>query len=155
MTWFEKAEYAYRKSITLDSTNYTSWSNLGLSYSKMKRFQEAEVALIRAITLNSKFPNPNKHLGIVYFKMGQMENAKKFLIKAIELDLDYLSAYLGMSYVLISENNTNEAIHYVEQAILKGSTYEQLEKDEDLARLRLAPEWKTFIQKYFPKQSKD
>ena len=79
-----------------------------------------------------------------------MENAKKYLQKAIELDQDYESAYLGMSYVLISENNTNEAIQFVERAIQKKATFEQLKKDEDLAPLRDLSEWNKVMKKYFP-----
>jgi len=155
LAWYEKAEHACRKSISFDSSNYTCWSNLGLLYSKMKRFQEAEGALKRSIALNSKFPNPNKHLGIVYFKMGQMETAKKFLQKAIELDQDYLSAYLGMSYVLISEHNYTEAIRYIELAIQKKATQEQLEKDDELSVLRNVAEWNSLMKKYFPETFKN
>ncbi|MGB4818080.1 MAG: tetratricopeptide repeat protein [Saprospiraceae bacterium] len=155
LAWYEKAEHACRKSISFDSSNYTCWSNLGLLYSKMKRFQEAEGALKQSIALNSKFPNPNKHLGIVYFKMGQMETAKKFLQKAIELDQDYLSAYLGMSYVLISEHNYTEAIRYIELAIQKKATQEQLEKDDELSVLRNVAEWNSLMKKYFPETFKN
>ena len=84
-----------------------------------------------------------------------METAKKFLQKAIELDQDYLSAYLGMSYVLISEHNYTEAIRYIELAIQKKATQEQLEKDDELSVLRNVAEWNSLMKKYFPETFKN
>jgi hypothetical protein len=62
---------------------------------------------------------------------------------------------LGMAYLLAAEGKIEEAIGYVEQAIGKGATMEQLEKDEDLALLRALPEWKALMKKHFPDQVKD
>jgi hypothetical protein len=57
-------------------------------------------------------------------------------------------------YLLAAEGKTEEAIGYVEQAIGKGATMEQLEKDEDLAPLREQKEqWEALMKKYFPEKA--
>ena len=54
------------------------------------------------------------------------------------------------------EGKTEEAIGYVEQAIGKGATMEQLEKDEDLAPLRAQKEpWEALMKKHFADKVKD
>ena len=39
-------------------------------------------------------------------------------------------------------------------AIKNGSTWDQLEKDEDLSLLRNLPQWKELMAKYFPNKVK-
>ncbi|MGB4968991.1 MAG: tetratricopeptide repeat protein [Saprospiraceae bacterium] len=152
---FEEAELVIKKAISLDSTDASPWNNLGYLKLITRQYNESEQALKKAISIDPTFPNPRKHLGMVYFKTNRFEEARQNFLKAIALNPNYAGAMLGMAYLLTADGKSEEALTQLEKAIQKGSTYEQLEKDEDLARLRLAPEWKTFIQKYFPKQSKD
>ncbi|MBK8450915.1 MAG: hypothetical protein IPL42_13200 [Saprospiraceae bacterium] len=87
--------------------------------------------------------------------MGENRLAKQYLFKAIELDTNYILAYLGMSYVLTSEHNFTEALRFVELAIQKKATIEQLEKDENLTALRAKPEWTSLMKKYFAEKIKN
>jgi Flp pilus assembly protein TadD len=87
---------------------------------------------------------------MVYLKTQRPEEARQNFLKAIELKPDYAPAMLGMAYLLQSEKKTAEALNYIEQAIGKGITFEQLIQDEDLAPLRNQTEWKLLIQKHFP-----
>jgi tetratricopeptide (TPR) repeat protein len=121
----------------------------------MAQFANALPVLKKAIALDTTFANPPKHLGMVCFKTNRSREAGQNFQKAIELNPNYAPARLGMAYLLHSEGKTTEAIGYVEQAIGKGSTFGQLEKDEDLAPLRGLPEWKDLMKKYFPDQVKD
>ena len=61
-----------------------------------------------------------------------------------------------MAYLLVSEGKTNEAFGLVEQAISKGSNFEQLHLDEDLAPLREQKDkWNALMKKHFPDKLKD
>ena len=142
-----------RKAVALDATSAPFRSNLGFVYLNLGRYPEAEVVLKKAIALDSAFANARKHLGMVCFKTNRPEEAKQSFLKAIALNPNYVPAYLGMAYLLHSEGKTEEALGYVEQAISKGSTFEQLESDKDLVQLRATQEWKTLINKHFPEKS--
>ncbi len=164
---YAEAEVPLKKAIALDSMFFNSWNNLGASYVYSRRFAEAEPVLKKAIALDSTFANPRKHLGMVCFKTNRPEEARQSFLKALELNPDYSGAMLGMAYLsaevltkadaptYAKASAGKEAIGYVEQAIGKGSTFEQLETDEDLAPLRALPEWKELMQKHFPNQVKD
>jgi len=152
---FAEAEPVLKKVLELDSTNVYAWNNLGYLYYETRRLAEAEQTLKNAIALASTVANPHKHLGMVYFKSNRPKEARQSFLVAIELDPNYAAAMLGMAYLLAFEGKTTDALGYVEQAIGKGVTYEQLEKDEDLAPLRALPEWKALMKKYFPDKVKD
>ncbi len=150
-----EAERQIKEAILLDSTLGAFWNDLGLMYSETSRYTEAEPVIKKSVALDSTFSYPRKHLGMVYFKTKRPEEARHHFLKAIALNPNYAGAMLGMAYLLAAEGKTEEAIGYVEQAISKGSTFEQLESDEDLAMLRATTEWKALIKKYFPDKVKD
>ncbi|MCF8243535.1 MAG: tetratricopeptide repeat protein [Saprospiraceae bacterium] len=152
---YAEAELAFKKAILLDSTNILAWHNLGYVYLQTRRYAKAEPVFNKAIALAPTLANPRKHLGMVYFKTSRPEEARQNFLKAIELNPNYAAAMLGMAYLLAAEGKTEEAIGYVEQAIGKGSTFEQLEADEDLAPLREQAAWKGLMKKYFPEKVKD
>ncbi|MBK8403797.1 MAG: tetratricopeptide repeat protein [Saprospiraceae bacterium] len=136
--------------LALDSTESNALNNLGFIYLNSGSYDKAEPLFLKAISCNPKFANPKKHLGILYYRKGDYKLAKQYLLKAIELEQDYMLAYLGLAYVFTLENNPRQAIAYVEQAIAKGSTLKQLEKDEDPQSLRDLSEWNEVMKKYFP-----
>ncbi|MEZ4958361.1 MAG: tetratricopeptide repeat protein [Saprospiraceae bacterium] len=152
---YAEAEIAIKKAISLDSALVLAWEDLGNLYLQTMRYPEAISALNKAIELNPKRAKPRKYLGMVFFKINRPIEARQNFLKAIELNPNYNRAKLGMAYLLSSEGKTEEALDYVEQAIEKGSTFEQLQQDEDLAPLRALPSWKDLMRKYFPDQYKD
>lgn len=151
---YQEAEPMLIKAIELDSTYTFSWNNLGGLYLLTHRYSDAEPIFKKICSLDTTFANPRKHLGMVYFKTKRLEEAKRNFLKAIELNPNYTGAMLGMAYLLVSETKTDEAIGWVEKAINNGSTFEQLEKDEELATLRAMPEWNALMQKYFSDKMK-
>ncbi len=152
---FDEAIVALNKAVVLDPKFAKSWTLLGYAYLNKLAFIEAEVALNKAILLDPSTPNQFKHLGMVYFKTKRFDEAQQSFLKALGLNPNYSPAMLGMAYVLTVEGKTTDALDYVEQAIGKGSTFEQLEKDEDLALLRATAEWNSLMKKHFPDQFKD
>ena len=153
---YAEAQLVFKKAIALDSTKVYAWNDLGVAYLNTGRYTEAEPVLKKAIALDSTFANPRKHLGMVYFKTNRTDEARQSFLKAKALNSNYAGPLLGMAYLLLSEGKTVEAIGYVELAIGKGATKDQLEKDEDLGPLRDKNEqWNALMKKYFPEKAKD
>ncbi|MDX2134154.1 MAG: tetratricopeptide repeat protein [Saprospiraceae bacterium] len=144
-----------RRSIALDSTKYTGWNNLGFALLQTGQYAEAETALIRAIAINPESVHVHKNLGTWHFRMGHRTEAKEAFEKALALDPDHFGGYLGMAYLLQAENKHHEALQQVELALQKKATFEQLERDTDLAPLRALPDWKNLMIKYFPDKVSD
>ncbi|MBK7305033.1 MAG: tetratricopeptide repeat protein [Saprospiraceae bacterium] len=147
---YAEAEPVFLKIIAIDSTYKFAWNSLGHLYFLTQRYAEAESVLKKAIVLDSLFPHAHRHLGMVYFKTNRLEEARRQFLKTIELRPNAQLARLGLAAISYTEGKTAEAIGYVEQAIGKGSTFDDLNKDEDLAALRALPEWNNLMKKYFP-----
>ncbi len=152
---YQEAEPMLIKAIELDSTYTFSWNNLGGLYLLTHRYADAEPIFKKICSLDTTFANPRKHLGMVYFKTKRPDEAKRNFLKAIELNPKYTGAMLGMAYLLVSETKTEDAIAWVEKAINNGSTFEQLEKDEELIVLQSLSEWHALMNKYFPDKIKN
>ncbi|MGB5024049.1 MAG: tetratricopeptide repeat protein, partial [Saprospiraceae bacterium] len=152
---YEPAISAYQKALTLYPNYLDALVGIGEILQNQKHFAEAEQQLKKAIALDSTNVFANRVLGNVYFNTNRPDEARQQFLKTIELDPNARWARIGMAAVLAAEGKTAEAIGYVEQAIGKGITLEQLQSDEDLATLRDMPEWKVLMKKHFPEKFKD
>ncbi|MEI2696511.1 MAG: tetratricopeptide repeat protein [Saprospiraceae bacterium] len=152
---YEPAISAYQKALTLYPNYLDALVGIGEILQNQKHFAEAEQQLKKAIALDSTNVFANRVLGNVYFNTNRPDEARQQFLKTIELDPNARWARIGMAAVLAAEGKTAEAIGYVEQAIWKGITFEQLQSDEDLATLRDMPEWKVLMKKHFPEKFKD
>ena len=155
---YAEAKKQFEKVIRLDSTADYVYHILGNLCLLTRDYPEAEQYYFKALAFDSAHPILHYSMGILFFKTNRLEPARQFFLKATELNPNYAPALLGMAYLLAAEGKTEEAIGYVEQAIGKGATFEQLEKDEDLAPLRsrdLGTEWKGVMKKHFPDKVKD
>mgnify|MGYP002397552552 CR=1 FL=1 len=146
---------ALNTAVEIDSSSAVFWTAIGYTYLLTQRFDLALNTLNKAIHLDSTFANPYKHLGVVYFQINRIEEAKASLQKALALNPNFSAAMIGLAYVLHSEGQTNIAIQYVEEAISKGSRFEELANDENLAPLRSTPEYKQLMKKHFPDEFND
>lgn len=149
---FTEAKIAILKSISLDSTELSSLKALGELYLLTNQYSEAEYVFKKIITYDANDSPAQRLLGALYLKTNRPEEARRQFLKAIELYPNAQLASQGLAVIAFMEGKTTEAISYVEQAIGKGSTFEQLEKDEDLAPLRSTPEYKQLMKKHFPEQ---
>ncbi len=154
----DEVEPFYKKALLLpeqDRSHFKAHFGLGLLDFQAKKYADAEEHWMLCFERDSSNANLNRNLGKLYFKTNRFDIAQQRLMKAIQLRPTDAAAMLGMAYVLASKSKTADALGYVEQAIGKGSTFEQLESDEDLAPLRTLPEWKVLMKKHFPDKVKD
>lgn len=121
----------------------------------MQNYTEAEQYYQKAIALDSTLAVFHRQLGMVYLKTNRTEKSRQCFLKSLALNPNFSAAMLGMAYLLSAEGKTAEAIGYVEQAITRGSKFQQLEQDKNLDSLRAMPEWKALMKKHFPDQAKD
>lgn len=152
---YSESKEQFKKIIQKDSTADYVYYLLGEISMFMQNYAEAEQYYQKAIALDSTLAVFHRQLGMVYFKTNRTEKARQCFLKSMALNPNFSAAMTGMAYLLLSEGKTDEAIGYVEQAIVKGSKFQQLEQDKNLDSLRALPEWKALMKKYFPDQVKD
>ncbi len=127
--------------------------NLGLTKFRLKDFAGAEAMWLNYAARDSLDWEVYLNLGEAVQKMGKKENAGRYFQTAIAMAPSKTAPLLSYACFLYLGNKTDEAIGYVEKAIGKGATMEQLGKDEDLAPLREQKEqWDALMKKYFAAQ---
>ena len=79
------AEREWRAALEIKPENDIVLSNLGVVYSKEKRFPEAVEYFKRALSIDSKFTDAHFHLSETYLEMGMTESAERHLRATVAL----------------------------------------------------------------------
>jgi Tfp pilus assembly protein PilF len=98
---YPAAEYAYRKSMELNSRYYLAPFHLGELYYNLDRPVEALDMFTRTIELAPAFPNGHYWQGLVYMKMNDTEKAKMSFQEVIRLAPQSEIARLAKNYLKI------------------------------------------------------
>lgn len=85
-TQYKEAEEAFKKAISINSSDYESYNEIGWIYASQMRLEEAEKMLKTAISLNPGYSNAYVGLGDVYQKGGRLKEAEEAFKKGIEID---------------------------------------------------------------------
>lgn len=152
---YKHAIYYFQQALKVERSFTHPYSHLGLGkcYLQQSQFTEAIQEFNKAISFNPDLSDIYLQLGIVYLKTNNAKEARESFQKAIELSPKDGAMMLGIAYFFISEGKVDEAFAEVELAIKNGITKEQLEKDEDLAPLRMKGiKWNTLMKKNFPEK---
>lgn len=178
---FYYAERAYKKAIELDSNSAIAYNNLGWLYILTNQLTEAKTNLTRANVLDTTFVNTITFLAMLDFQANRLKEAEQGFLKSIQLNPDFTPAMFGMTYILSTKGQYEDAFKFLEQAIqkklsigqlrklanftslngicllhsLQGLTYEMLQHDAYLASLRKQFKWNELMLKHFPKEIKN
>ena len=103
---YQKAAQNFKKVISLDPDDATTYVELGIILSQnLRKYQEAAENFERATKLKPEYVNAWINLGVVRKKMGLIKEAVKCFKKAIILEPDNLLAHynLGGTYLAMSD----------------------------------------------------
>ena len=102
----KKAEYYYKKSISLNDKIPEPHTNLGSLYNSQNKFHEAIRCYKKAILINPKFAYAHNNLGNVYVTLGNFNEAKKHFNESIKSDPNFhLSHRLLSRLIKYTDNN--------------------------------------------------
>jgi protein O-mannosyl-transferase len=147
---FPEAEAMLRNALVLDPYLYRAWVSLGAMYYETGQYDKAESMYIIANTIDSTSFICHRQLGMVYFKIGLPQDARYHLGKALQLNPGYIQGLLSMACLLSSTGETSEALNFVEQAIARGTGFDALQAEGDLAPLKVLNAWKLLMHRHFP-----
>ncbi|MBK8566576.1 MAG: hypothetical protein IPN76_25420 [Saprospiraceae bacterium] len=145
--YYKEAETFAQKAISRDSL--ATW---GLSYVYLKsgRFEEASQLLRSQIAIFPYEASFRDFLAKAYQYSGKNEEAFNTYSELLKINPESPYGYIGMASLSAAEGKAAEALGYIEQAIQKEYSFEQLQTGKDLASLRELPEWKDLMKKHFP-----
>ena len=109
----------YKKSISLNPNNSTTYNNLGTAFILTNQFELALDNLEKAIEIQNFYPEAYYNLGLVYENLDDFENARTNYEIAIKQDPNYSKAITNLGTVMMASNKIDESIEYNLQAIKK------------------------------------
>jgi len=92
---YKDAEKIFRKLTGIDSSDYRSWLNLGVSQKMQKKKKEAEKSLKNAVKAAPTNASVHYQLGLFYAESGRFKDAGKLFAAAVRMaprNVDYLSS---------------------------------------------------------------
>jgi tetratricopeptide (TPR) repeat protein len=110
------AELCLKKALELDKESPDPWNNLGVLFTRGRRYPEAASALNRALNLNPDSAKTLCDLGWLAYTQGDHAEAERFYKKALEKNPAYANAIVGMAKNLVMKGMYNEALNWIESA---------------------------------------
>ncbi len=121
---YEEASMAFLRASEIDSTQHVIFSNLAVSYQRMKQYDQAIESYQKAIALLADDPDPKAeseyyfNIGIVQGRKGEMKPAVEAMEKAAKLDPDRASqAFYNLGVVLTNSGQTAEAMQSFKKSV--------------------------------------
>ena len=114
----ERAEAAFKKTLTLDAFFTDAHNFLGALYTEMGRYAEAEEQYLLALD-DRAYPTPELvylNLGLLYGRQGRDEEAVLNLRRSVEINRVYYKAHFELAAVLDKLGQLREAAQEYEQA---------------------------------------
>ncbi len=101
------------------------------------------------IKINPDYVEAYYYLGILYSTIDQPDKAIKNFLKTIEINPEYIDAYYNIACVYSLQEDTNEALIWLEKSLKKGMVnWEHIASDTDLNNIRDLDKYKELIDKY-------
>ena len=113
---FEKARSIYQEILEFDSNCILAHHLLGILYYQIGRSAVAIDLLKKTTRLNPTDPVVFNDLGVVHQKIGELDSAQKYFKKAISIDHGYVSAYVNLADLLVTQGKFKKAVVYLIKA---------------------------------------
>ncbi|NNE34532.1 MAG: tetratricopeptide repeat protein, partial [Rhodothermales bacterium] len=140
---FDEAAYWFKRATDLQELDFDSWDQLGNAYRQLGRHEEARAAWERVVEYasNRLEINPNdrnalNYIAEAYAKLERPVLARAFMYRLLHLERIQPSDLLVAAKVHEILAHRDSALYYVERALDKGATIEDIEVSIWLDELR-------------------
>ena len=117
---FVEAIKYYKKAIAIDSTNYYSHLKIGNIYEKNKNFKEAlnewKIFVEKSSTSDKIIYDKIEN---TFFELGRFSEIEDFYRSLLSIDSKNYYAFLGLTNVLLSKGEFDEALRSLEDLLVK------------------------------------
>jgi len=108
--YFERAERACHRGLTLDANAGAVYTGLGHLYRMSGQYEDAETEFNQAIALNNRDVNAYNGLAETYKQQNRLEEAERMHQRVIDLEPGYWRGHLQMGRFLYHTGRIQEAI---------------------------------------------
>jgi eukaryotic-like serine/threonine-protein kinase len=154
---YEEAAASFRFALLLAPANPLHFGNLGDALRKLDRPAEAAEAYASAVEASQQSlkVNPNDartlmRLAVYEAKLGRPDAAERDASRAVAVNPQDPEAIYRKAQVLAINGKTSQALSALGEALTKGYSVAQAEKDEDLAVLRDLPAFRALVRQHQP-----
>jgi serine/threonine protein kinase/Tfp pilus assembly protein PilF len=114
---FDQAIQEYNKALELDPSFGYALNDLAYVYSEIGNFEKAMEYFKKYAALLPGDANPIDSMAELYFRLGNLDESIAKYKEALKLKPDFLSSYLGLTYVYALKEDYEQALKFVDQFI--------------------------------------
>ena len=131
--------------------NASVFNNLGYAYFKTNQYVLAEEMYYNAIKLDAGFSSAYSNLGELYYLSKDFEKSIAANLEWAKLDTINSLPFYNIACIVSIQGKEEEAVTWLEKAILKGfDSYNWIKNDDDLRNARNSMAYKELKKRYFP-----
>ncbi|HSN60938.1 MAG TPA: caspase family protein [Ferruginibacter sp.] len=139
---------AYNKAWVIDSTDYSTYNQLGNLYFGLAQYKEAQYLFGKAIYYNEKNAVLLYNYALASAMAGQNDQAEIYYKKVLEVDAKYASAYYQLAAIYTAMSKPDDAVKNLVMAIKHGDyTKEVIENEPAFELLKEHKGFKAILQK--------
>ncbi len=114
---YPEAIACFHRAITLDSTNYLLWYNLGITHRDSGNLDRARDALVYAYELEPYDEEVLDALGLVLMNLGKYEEAVEVFQEGLALNPDNHHLWNNLGVAFFSQGDYDDASEAFEEAV--------------------------------------
>ncbi len=113
----QEAEAIYKDLISNNTSNHTTYGNLGAIYLIQGDTEKATELLEKALKLSPKYTEAHNNMGLIKQREGNLESAVEAYTKAISINPGYAEAHINLGNVFQEQDLLPSAISSYKKAI--------------------------------------
>lgn len=115
---YEKARFAFEKTIALDPTFLGAYNNLAtIHIDHFRQYKKAREYLHEAIRRNPDYPSPYLNLGVIHLQLRELDQAIQAFQKLLELDPENLLGHYNLAAAYFNLKKYDQAISILQRGI--------------------------------------
>jgi tetratricopeptide (TPR) repeat protein len=107
---WQNSETLFRHAVSVTSSNWVAWYNLGWHLDTAGRVEEALACYRKAVEIDPKFPDPMNNIGCALAALKRYDEAIPCFEAALKLQPSFLEAHINVANALRELGRSDEAI---------------------------------------------
>jgi len=120
---YKEAIACFKRALSMETSNYLLWFNLGLTYRDAGEFKEAKAALEQALAINDDDQEVLETLALLCNSLGEFHEAISYCTDALQLNQSNAHIWNTTGVILFNNGEYDTACTAFEQAVMYNPYY--------------------------------